>query len=362
MAIYHDPETEQAVVTHSMLKTFRRCPKQAEYKYVRRLKPKSLSKPLRRGTWLHRLLEFHHTGRDWRAEHQRLTQKFGELFDEERERLGDLPRECAQIMRSYLWHYKDDPWKVLEAEFTLECELPDGTLFRCKIDLLVENQFGLWIVDHKSHEKLPSLDYRILDSQSADYVWCALKNKLPVQGHIWNYIRTKPPSVPEVVYQSSAHPRFSKVKYDTDYPTYVAALKWARSEFKGFTVDEEVRQKLAYLKSVQHRPGEAQISTFFRRDVLERSPGMLKRVATEAYRTARRMNEYEFIRPDGNPSQGVERVVDRSCTFMCSYTDICAMELWGGDVRQIVRQKYEVADPLYYYNDDDGSAEREGGD
>ena len=36
-----------------------------------------------------------------------------------------------------------------EVEFVLETEFPDGTIYRGKIDLLIENHGGLWIVDHK---------------------------------------------------------------------------------------------------------------------------------------------------------------------------------------------------------------------
>ena len=45
------------ILTNSMLTAFRRCIKQSEYKYVHRLKPRLLGGPLKRGTWVHALLE-----------------------------------------------------------------------------------------------------------------------------------------------------------------------------------------------------------------------------------------------------------------------------------------------------------------
>lgn len=336
--LYVDPVTGKRISTHSMLKTFRACPQQTYYKYVLRLKPKVLGRPLRFGTWMHELLETHYKGGDWKEKHRENTVKYSQLFDEEKEAIGDLPRDCARTMVSYLWHYKHDPWKVHEVEFMLEVELPDGSMYRGKIDMLVENQYGLWIVDHKNHKTLPDLDYRILDAQSALYIWAALKNKIPVQGHIWNYIRSKPITVPELLKDGS---RLSRKRVDTDYVTFIKALK-------SYGLDPaDYADTIAYLKNQQYRHGEIQTSTYFRRDVLEKTPAMLKRVATEAFMTHKRMRDYHWERTDA-----IERVVGNQCKYMCSYRDICTTELFGGNAVPIIRQKYKVGDPMDYYQDE----------
>jgi PD-(D/E)XK nuclease superfamily len=342
-ALYEDEG--RAIATHSMLKTFRRCPKQTEYKYQLRLKPKVLGKPLRQGTWMHRLQEVHYKGGDWKEEHKLLSAKFNELFDEERDEIGDLPRECARMMQSYLWHYKNDNWKVHDVEFVLETEFPDGTIYRGKIDLLIEDQYGLWLVDHKWHRSLPNLQYRILDSQSALYVWAAIRCGIPVQGHIWNYGVRKAPGIPRLLKNGT---RLSKKKLDTDYPTLVRTLKRYELDPKPYAA------QLQYLKNQQYQFGEPQTSPFFRRSVLEKQRGTLLQVAREAYHTARRMNEYDFER-----SEFVERVPDRSCTLSCSYAEICSLELFGGNTNNLRKQKYKIADPLEYYNDDPRDPESE---
>lgn len=330
----------KTISTHSMLKTFRRCPRQAYYKYYLRLKPKEIGKHLHRGKWIHALLEKFHTGEDWREEHERWTHQFSKLFEEEQERLGDLPRLIDRVMRAYIWHYAADEWEVQEVEFKVETPFPDGTVYRFRVDMLVRNQFGLWLVDHKSHAKLPDHAFRLLDAQSALYVWGALREKYGVEGFIWNYIKWKPPTVPKVLKSGGRFARENKL--DTDYPTMVKAIKRA-----GFD-PEQYRDRLKHLFSLRYEPGEPQLSNFFRRDALERQPAMLKRVATENYATSQRMHAYDFSKPDR-----VERVVDRSCTFMCSYTDLCTMELLGaGNVDLMKRKLYVVGDPLDYYHDD----------
>jgi len=342
--IYWDEEIGSAIMTHSMIKTFRACPQQFDYKYLRRLKPKKLGRPLRFGTWMHSLYEAYHKGEDWRAVHQRYTHQFAKLFDEEKDAVGDLPRDCMRTMLSYIWHYQHDEWKVHEVEFVLEADFPDGTLYRGKIDMLVENQWGLWIVDHKNHRKLPDLEYRMLDAQSALYIWAALKNKIPIQGHIWNYVRSTPPSKPELLKSGKALSRSAKIV--TDYPHLVRAIK-------EFDLDPaDYKEQLRRLKAQQYRPGEMQTSPFFRRDVLEKSPALLKRIATEAYMTNLRIQGYHWNKPTG-----IERNSGSQCKWMCSYTELCTAELFGGNTAHILRHDFSEADPLDYYKDENAGTE-----
>lgn len=352
--LYTDPETGQVISTHSMIKTFRRCPKQVEYKYLRRLKRKVVATPLKRGTWMHTLLEAYYkaklAGEDeadareaaWEM-HRHLSLMFSKLFDEEKEEHGDLPDLCGRLFRSYLWHYKEDEWEVHDVEFTLETEFPDGALYRCRIDLLVEDQFGLWLVDHKTHKTLPRHDYRVLDSQSALYLWAALRNGIPVQGFIFNYLRAKAPTVPTAIKSGSRISRWDKL--DTDYPTALRAIKEL-----GFGTPTKIKpymQKLKRLKTQRYAPGEPQTSPFFLRSPLEKSVPMIKKVALEGYHTHQRMHKYF---PPPHPD-AVERVPDRSCTFMCAYPDLCSAELIGGNTTAILKN-FQEADPLDYYRDD----------
>lgn len=329
----------RVIATHSMLKTFRRCPKQAEFKYVYRLKPRLPGKPLSRGSWMHELLEEFHMGRDWEFRHKLLTAKFYNLFDEERDFYGDLPTECLRLMKAYIWHYKYDPWKVLETEFTLETEFPDGTIYRGKVDMLIENRFGLWLVDHKTHKTLPDHQFRLLDAQSALYLWAALRNKIPVEGFIWNYLRTKAPTLPH----QNLNGQLSKRAIDTDYLTFVTEVRRLQAE-NGLKVTADIKAKAAYLKSLRFQPDQPQLSEFFRRDPLEKSNGMIREVALENYRTAKRMNSYNF-------EKAVERVVGTDCKYYCSYRDICTAELMGGNIKPLVKANYTIGDPMDYYQD-----------
>lgn len=339
--LYFDESVGKYVVTHSMIKAFRGCPRQTLYKQVDRLKPRVIGQPLKRGTWMHLLLEEHHSGRDWRKVHAALCAQFAELMDEEKDYYGDLPRECERMMEAYVWHYKADPWKVHEVEYTLEAEFPDGTLYRGKVDAIVENQFGLWIADHKTHGNLPDHTFRLLDAQSALYLWAAYKMGIPVQGFIWNYIRTKAPSVPAMLKNGS---RLSKRLGDTDYLTFTREVKRLQRE-EGYRIRRDDVEMQRRLRAQAYVPGEPQLSPFFRRDVLEKDDAMIKRVASEAYHTAKRMASYPFQQRDI-----VERNVTTTCSRFCGYRDLCTVELIGGNTRPLMKN-YKVGDPQDYYQD-----------
>src|SRR5216110_2989536 len=91
--LYPHPDTGQPLLTNSMVSAFRRCIKQTEYKYVHRLKPLRLGSPLKRGTWIHALLEEEAKGGDWKKLHKKYTAEFNQMFDEEKDFYGDLPNE-----------------------------------------------------------------------------------------------------------------------------------------------------------------------------------------------------------------------------------------------------------------------------
>lgn len=346
MPLYVDDDG-RSIITNSMLMTMRRCAKQTEFKYVHRLKPRLLGAPLRRGQWVHSLLEEDANGGDWKALHKKFSAQFEDMFDEEKEHYGDMPTEIYRIMTSYFWHYKNDPWKYLETELELDAELPNGMVLRGKVDALIENQFGLWLVDHKSHKTLPHLAYRMLDTQSPFYTFLAIRNKIKVQGFIWNYVRWKAPTIPQLVYVDTPRQRLSKRAIDTDYPTFARAIKRYGIDHRDYAGE------LDRLKAQRYVPGEMQTSPFFWRSVMEKHPDLIKRVLKELMVTAERFNNYDFTDPER-----VERTVGRHCEYMCSYTDICSMQLLGGNIRPLLKQNYKVGDPMSYYHDKAGDDPR----
>lgn len=343
--------TGDIVITHSLLKTFLRCPREALYKYREFLKPRlKQSQPLERGTWFHALLEAKYKAKledpgDSRHDsvadiHAHLCGEYGNLLDEEKEKLGDLPTEMRRLYNSYQWHYrKDSSWKIHEVELKVEAEMPNGMQYQGKVDMVIENSWGLWAVDHKTHKSLPSMDYRFRDKQSLLYIWALRQCGIPIQGFIWNYVVPTAPSPLKFKVRGGLYARQPL----TDYPT---ALKGIKEEGLDPN-DPELKSILDELKKVRYNPDMPQSSPVFRRDILERADDIVERTLLEAMHTAERFADYAWENRDA-----VERVNDRSCGW-CSYKHLCIAELIDSNAANVRRQMYKKADPFAYYEEKD---------
>ena len=335
-----------AVVTHSLLKTFLRCPREALYKYVELLTPRQkYSQPLERGSWFHELLEAKYKAQagletDGVLEvHNAKCDEYGDLMDEEKEKLGDLPHEMRRLYNSYQWYYrKDESWTVHEVEMKVEAEMPNGMQYQGKVDMIVEDEFGLWAVDHKTHKQLPSLEYRYRDKQSILYIWALRACGIPITGFIWNYVVPKAPEPLKFKVKGGLYARQPL----TDYPT---ALRGIKQLGLNPADDPEVLSILKQLKKVRYDPDEVGISPVFRRDRLEKHDDMIERTVLEATHTADRFWNYLWENKDA-----VERVNDRSCDW-CSFRHICTAELIGSNADNVRRQLYKKADPFAYYEE-----------
>jgi PD-(D/E)XK nuclease superfamily protein len=306
------------LITNSQVKTWNRCKRQYWYKHGRMLLPKTAALPLKRGSWIHELLEAHYIGDGWEKKNEELTVAYNRLFDEEKELYGDLPTLCGNIMKSYCYHWReeDSNLQVIAAEEVVQVPLPHGHVMEFKFDLIVEDDWGRWLVEHKTHRTLPQADFRFIDMQTGKYVWGL--NKLgkygEITGVLWNYCRTKVPTKPHL----NKNGELSKKKIDTDLFTFVSAIK-------EYDLDpHEFRDVILRLKD--H-------NTFFRR---ERVPKPKKVIETLVKETVYVADEIE---------RGYKpiRSIERSCEFSCPYLALCVVELYGGDADEVIRNKYRKA-------------------
>lgn len=330
----------ELIITNSVIKSFKGCEQATKYKHVDLIAPKmNTSKPLKRGTWFHGMLEAYYKGESVTKVHKQYINEFGKLFDEEKEALGDLPREMADLFKGYKWHYRDDQsWTVHETEIKLEAELPNGMQAQGKADALVEDEFGLWAVDHKTHKTLPRHEYRMLDFQSPYYIWLFRQCDIPVSGFIWNYIVPKGPQPLKFNLNGS----LSKRQPFTDYPTAL------RSAQEHHAVDrDDVRMTLDKLREERYQRDHVQTSPVFRRDLMQKNDTSIQTVIDDITRTADRYAEFH-AQLEADPTTPVSRTVSRSCDW-CSYKSLCTAELVGADSDGVRRREYTSADPFAYY-------------
>lgn len=306
-------------LSNSKVKTFLRCPKKFEYRYVENLQPRRKELPLERGTWIHECLEAYYKGKDWKKTHAKLTKQFRQLFEEEREMLGnDLPQECERIVKSYLNHWDDSDWKIIAVELEYNIKIR-GRQYKGKIDLVIKDNLGVWVIDHKTNKTMPKEATPIMDPQMTLYAAVLEKKGLKCAGTIHNHIRTKAPKDPKVLKSGE----LSKAKCDTDYRTYLRAIKKL-----GLDV-EEYRDQLNALK--------AQKDKFF---VRYRVP--MKRAAVKSM-----FSDYEVIGEIIDRMKVFPRNISIQCKRDCPFLKICLIELNGGNADTVKRLNFRVDERAY---------------
>lgn len=319
----------------SRLKTFDRCPKQYEYKYVELLEPKKKSRPLFLGSWVHAALETHYKQGDWKIGHQQYVNEWNKLFEEERIALQTkgkskkpgppFPQVVESIMRSYLWYYREEDWKPAFVETVLEVPTPlkiNGKIFifKGRLDLVVQDEEGLyWLVDHKTASQIPQpTAFHAMDPQLMLYPWAAqIQMGIQISGVIYNYVKSKGPSVPKLNKDGS----ISKKKIVTDYPTLLRFLK--KNDFD--PADFKPLLSQLYRKS-----------EFLRRYKLPRETHVTKEVLLDTLSKVKRIDE----------TKRFTRTITRDCV-KCPYADLCRAELNGFDTGGMRDRDFTISDEDY---------------
>jgi len=332
---------------------WRRCQKQFAFRYdypeelgeEGEMVRKVVGAGLYKGTWLHALIQAHNQSWagldvDWHEVHEELAQQFNNLFDEEKEDLGDLPDECYRIFTSYLRFWKSDAEDFTVAklknkkpaiEFVLEIPLKGHDPFKCRIDLMVHDREygGLWIWDHKWVRSVPSAEERMMNPQSNLYVWAARKAGYDVRGFLNNYGRTKAPTIPRVLKNGTLS---VAKRMDTDTATYLRAVRDLHGDRAKTYVQHVYRDKIIELKNRE--------ALWFRR---ERFPIGKEQI---------RQSLVEFMGSIKNIESRVDpwnapRTYNYTCKRNCGYHDLCVAEFMGLDIEPIVKKQFTFEEDRY---------------
>jgi len=314
--------------SQSKLKSFNRCPKQYEYKYIQKLSPKRKQRPLFFGSWVHKAVESYYTtpDRNWRLGFNEYKINWDALFEEERQDMmagrgkSDPLIAIPRIMRGYEFYYKNDGWDpvLTEQEYIVETPMP-GVFFKLVVDLgILDEEEKLWVVDHKTASSIPAANtFHGMDPQLILYPWALERlmengqlTKYPIGGVIYNYIKSKPPSLPQLNKDGS----LSKRKIATDYPTAYLFLKQNGYDPKDFA---------EILVPLKNR------SDFLRRYRLPREPYVTKEILLDALSVVKRMQT----------TRRFTRSVSKDCSF-CGYRDLCRAELNGFDTTIMRKTDY----------------------
>lgn len=308
----------------SMVSTFRTCPKKYFYAYVRKIRARRAAKPLFRGTILHKMLEVRAISPDDDpyAVLNDYAERYSDLLAEEQEYYGaTFIEDIRRIFEGYEREYGDDPdWKVESAEEFIATDLTNSIRFVGHSDMRVLSRSDgrRWLIDHKNHKVIPTEEERFNNYQLLLYVWAWNREHKhdKVDGILWNYIRTKAPTIPELLKKGGLTRR---ADLDTDEYTYRKALKDNRLPSGPYK--EYIRQL------AQRSKGR-----FFQRVPLPvPSREMTETVVEEFRQTSVLMHSM----------RGYTRTMTPWCSKQCEFFRLCSAELRGLDHKFIEKTEYE---------------------
>jgi len=202
-------------VSYSSVSMWRECQQEYWYRYVDILRPKVEEVPLTLGRMLHTALEEFYRGGSPKHALAILDQFQPQLdayaaaahaMDEPElgaEFAGLCDKAKAITTRYLLVRGKEDKerYSSILTEERIEYPLTDTINAVVVIDLVTEDIDGhkhLW--EHKTTKNVPSQGYRMRDLQT---LWAAAMlaeaRGIKVEGIVWNYLRTKEPTRPQVL-------------------------------------------------------------------------------------------------------------------------------------------------------------------
>lgn len=351
-------------MNQSRVKMFRRCQKQYSFRYdyahryfpkakkADEMVPKKKKVQLHRGTWMHAVQEAHNRewayesgfkkkdvwpdGRvTWQDVHGSFVAEYDSLFEEEQEEYGDLPDQCLRMFKGYLRFWKDEAEQYRVAalhdgkpaiEFMVEYPLPtiDNRFpFKGRLDLMVEDleYGGLWIRDAKWVKTIPDDDERMMSPQNCMYVWAQRKLGYDIRGFLYDYGRTKPPTLPRVLKKGVLS---TAQRMDTDYYTYLAAIKELHGDMWREYATTVYREKLLHLRDRQ--------PLWYRRE----------RIPVEPDKALQALREFVVSVRDiqGRSSKNPPRSYFYNCRWGCDYHSLCVTEFAGLDIEPLVEADY----------------------
>lgn len=300
--------------SHSRIKSWRRCKRSHYYKYIMELVRRTAPAALLRGTTFHEMLDAPIQGKDWKEPLIAYREVYEKLWDEEREQYPS-PDDLISMYERYQRRWAHDGLDYEgKSEITVLAE-HRGMTFKGIIDKLPVDHNGIrFVMDHKTHKVLPDENTRFADLQTVLYYWACLQNGMDVGGVLWDYIRTKPPAIPELLKTGGLSKRSN---IDTDYDTYYREIKKHDLNPANYSDILEKVKKNVFFKRVP-LPGP--------------SPVLVENVVKDFFDTAEEIRD--------NP-ECATRNMTRDCKS-CTYFNLCSAEVRGLDTEFIIKQMYVI--------------------
>lgn len=316
--------------SHAKVKVWRKCRQAYWYKYVDKLRKKLIARPLRFGRMVHEMIEAYANKQDPMAHLKAIAKRDDKMFRAQREEYGNLVDDVRVIMSEYFDYWEDPPnpnhkLKYIElqgksSEHTFEIEIAPKIIAVAKIDNFAHTPNKLrWLVEHKSGKAPLSEDHRWRNLQPAIYIRFNEIVGLPaLDGTAWDFIRSKPPSAPQVLKNGELSAR----GLDT-LPTKVIETMKA----EGFKPSDKKYAPLIKL-------AEKNRGTYFTRVFNPAKKAMIDFLYEGFVNTSKEMADLH------GSKRTQEMNIDRHCDW-CEFESLCRAKLQGLDYDFVRAKEFE---------------------
>lgn len=312
--------TKRFEVSQSKVNCWRKCRQEYFYKYIEKLRRRSVGRPLSFGRIVHEMQEQEVMGNDPFEHLAMIEKKAGKMFRDDEDEYGDIIADIAYIMQDYYDYYEKEPLKIVPikgrpAEHPFEVEVVKGIWATGKIDAFVQSKNGLrWILERKNHKDIPDEDARWRNLQSAVYTRLVEMAKvLQVEGLCWDYIRTKRPTRPQILKSG----KLSQRALDTLPSVVIDVCKQHKIPTK----------EVAHLLSSARR----NMSSYFKRIYTPTKKALVNIVFSDFVETAKEIKALE--------GKTQVMTIGRHCSW-CSYEPLCRARLRNLDIDFIKKKEY----------------------
>ena len=303
-------------------------------------RPENISKPIRRGIWLHRCLQDHHCGRDWQKSLARLMGQALE-WKLDADAMQEIYDECRLLMLSYVGFWRDDNWKIVADEQEYRATFGDVEL-RATIDTAVRIPgHGLVIVEHKSTSDIPPAAWRAVDPQTALQIILMGANGLRVDEVLFNYIDTSP-KVPRVTEKRAFHAS-TGVTTTAHFDQAAAELD---AKIRRFAADLSAPATVFdpdYETYVKDKRAEyVNDEKFFQRYYVKREPALLRETLLDVRGLVDRIQRAEAM---GHYPRSLNVFTCKSCFY--NHAALCPTEYVKGAPSEVLRTEQFQLDTGY---------------
>lgn len=277
------------------------------------------------GTIMHNMAEAHLVGEDPFALLDKIDLDNKKMFRRELEMYGNIIQDMRDIMVEYFDYWSGKDFKAIKgpdgrkAEHEFRIELARGLWFTGKIDAIAKDQGLRWLVEHKTFNRQPSEDDRWRSVQAAVYFKALYELGFErIDGVLWDYIWSKPPSVPTEKLQNGNY----SLKKINSLPTTLK--RWIK--------EEELDKKL-YVKLLAEAKDNRQF--YYKRVYSPVKVRVVDNIWNDFLETAREIQEFH--------GEKKAMTVARHCSW-CDYQPLCKAEMVGSDVDWILKKDYVTED------------------